>query len=91
MSSYDPVLSILIREMSSLPDRDDWTDKKAHDWLKTDNLCYYNTLRSIANEIRNAIADEVATGMSYYGDSPNADLVGDCINLITHRTKQEEQ
>lgn len=95
LSEFDPVVSILIREMASVPDHlyeGGGTDRDFHMWLVTNNGCYYSSLLRLAQEIRHAIRQEVWHATARFADDHENEIynhaIDDCLEIIESRAER---
>ena len=86
MNEFDPVVSILIREVARLPSLVE-TDKQAHQYLMETQPEYYSILLRLAGEIRSAICDEVGSAEALYRpkDTSYTLAICDCLKIIETR------
>ena len=92
LSEFDPVVSILIGEMASLPEyaagKDLMTDAFAHNWLMEHDPALYGGILRIVADIRYAIYQEVDAAL-YTSDGEAGRVyksgVMDCLKIIETR------
>lgn len=95
LPEFDPVVSILIREMSSAPDHlyeNCASEKEFHMWMIANDGSYYAQLLRVAQEIRGAIRQEVWHATERFPDEHENGIyngaIDDCLEIIESRCER---